>query len=133
MPSGIPVKKRVVVFDEFVQQSLKNNTVVQGQVVVHVNFLSEDWEYSGIRIWPTTYLIAHDSDHKSKILQVVNINWYPTYMQLKGPVTPFTLIFEGLPKSCTQFDLVEEIPQAGGFEYRNIKRNQSDVYHIELS
>lgn len=133
MSPEIPAKKRIVQFDESIKQSLQNFTAIHGQVVVHVNFISNDWQYSGIRIWPSTYLIALESDHKSKILNVVNINWYPTYMQLKGPVTPFTLIFEGLPKSCTQFDLVEEIPQAGGFEYLNIKRNQSDIYHIELS
>ena len=44
----------------------------------------------------------------------------------------FTLIFKGLPKQCTSFDLVELIPEEGGFEVRNIKRNNSDVYHVTI-
>jgi hypothetical protein len=75
MPQEIPAKKRIVQFDESIKQSLKNFTAIHGQVVVHVNFISNDWQYSGIRIWPSTYLIAHESDHKSKILNVVNFNY----------------------------------------------------------
>jgi hypothetical protein len=44
----------------------------------------------------------------------------------------FLLIFAALPKSCTQFDLVEDIPEEGGFLVRNIARNKSDVYRINL-
>jgi len=39
----------------------------------------------------------------------------------------FTLIFEGLDKPRKHFDLVEDIPEPGGFI---IKRNKSDVYDI---
>jgi hypothetical protein len=30
------------------------------------------------------------------------------------------------------FDLVEEIPQPGGFVIKNIRRNETDVYHIDI-
>lgn len=90
------------------------------------------WQDSMIRIWPTTYLVAHQIDHRSKILNAINITWYPVYMPLSGPVTQFTLIFEGLPKNCSSFDLIEETDQRDGFEYRNIQRNQSDVYSIVM-
>jgi len=49
-----------------------------------------------------------------------------------GKTFSFLLIFGSLPKSCRVFDLVEEIEQPGGFEVRNIARNESDVYHVEL-
>jgi hypothetical protein len=38
----------------------------------------------------------------------------------------------GLPKKCTVFDLIEEIPEPGGFYIPNIQRNNSDVYHLEI-
>ena len=44
----------------------------------------------------------------------------------------FTLIFTGLPKDCNYFDLFEKIPEPGGFLVKNIKRNNSDVYFIEI-
>lgn len=40
----------------------------------------------------------------------------------------FTLIFEELSKGCKNFDLIEMIPQSGGFEAFNISRNNMDVY-----
>ena len=51
----------------------------------------------------------------------------------EGSTLHFTLIFNGLPKACRSFDLVELIPQAGGFEYRKINRNKSDVYHLDFN
>ncbi|WLD24801.1 hypothetical protein NU10_05330 [Flavobacterium dauae] len=44
----------------------------------------------------------------------------------------FTLIFKGLSKSCESFDLVEIIPEEGGFEVLNINRNSSDVYYVTI-
>ena len=40
--------------------------------------------------------------------------------------------FSGLPRSCTSFDLIERIPEPGGFEVRNIGRNKTDVYEVEF-
>ena len=45
----------------------------------------------------------------------------------------FLLIFSGLPKSCKQFDLVEDIKEPGGFFVQGITRNETDVYHINIS
>jgi hypothetical protein len=57
----------------------------------------------------------------------------PVWTRIPDKATySFLLVFEGLPKSVKQFDLIEDIPQAGGFEVRNITRNDSDVYHIDL-
>jgi hypothetical protein len=44
----------------------------------------------------------------------------------------FTLIFSPLPKSCEFFDLLEDIPEAGGFFIQNINRKNSDVYHVNI-
>jgi hypothetical protein len=37
-----------------------------------------------------------------------------------------------LPKNCDSFDLIERIPEPGGFIYTNIKRNKTDVYHLVI-
>jgi hypothetical protein len=42
------------------------------------------------------------------------------------------LIFEGLPKTCNAFDLIEQISQPGGFAVSGIPRNEKDVYHVNL-
>jgi hypothetical protein len=44
----------------------------------------------------------------------------------------FLLIFEALPKGCNIFDLVEDIPQPGGFFVSDIMRNATDVYHVHI-
>jgi hypothetical protein len=44
----------------------------------------------------------------------------------------FLLIFSALPKACILFDLIEDIPQPGGFLVKGIKRNKTDVYRITL-
>lgn len=118
--------------DQAIRISLQHQKEIRGQVTVHVKYTTPLWQDSMIRIWPTTYLVAHQLDHRSKILNAINITWYPVYMPLTGPVTQFTLIFEGLPKNCNSFDLIEETDQQDGFEYRNIQRNQSDVYNIVM-
>ena len=101
-------------------------------VYVHCHFenTSEDML---IRIWQTTFLIDKDSATRSQLLHAENISFAPqwTIIPRKGDFT-FLLIFSGLPKSCLLFDLVEEIPQPGGFHVKSIKRNDTDVYHIDI-
>jgi hypothetical protein len=86
-----------------------------------------------IRIWSTTYLLDKGSTSRAKLLHVENISVAPVWTKIPdGQRYSFLLVFEGLPKSCSHFDLIEEIPQPGGFEVRNISRNEIDVYHIDL-
>lgn len=42
------------------------------------------------------------------------------------------MIFSQLPKTCEIFDVLEDIPESGGFEIRVIKRNKSDVYKVTI-
>lgn len=96
------------------------------QTIIHCN-CGEDYAY---RIWPSTYLIEKGTGKKAKLLTAFNISFAPewTINNKNG----FTLIFEGLSKECSSFDLKEIIPQDGGFEALNIKRNQTDVYRIKF-
>ena len=44
----------------------------------------------------------------------------------------FTLFFEPLPKSVQVFDLHEIIPEPRGWHFPAIRRNQEDVYWLDL-
>lgn len=86
-----------------------------------------------IRIWQSTFLIDKASGSRSKLVHVENISIAPVWTQIPNGVTySFLLIFNALPKSCQVFDLLEDIPQAGGFFVEGIQRNQTDVYHINI-
>ncbi|PRY84551.1 hypothetical protein [Mongoliibacter ruber] len=104
---------------------------VERQVIVHVS-ISTGHSWWQIRIWPSTFLIPREGGEKSKLLNADKIPFFPQWLHVFGPKHHFTLIFEGLPKDCEEFDLVEEIPQEGGFEVLGICRNQTDVYHVEI-
>ena len=106
-----------------------------GQVVVHVLFtVPVHISASYIRIWPTTYLYDQHSDHKSELVHAENITYYPEWSQCRGGGQYFfTLVFSGLPKDCTVFDLIEQCTnQAGAFEARSIARNNTDVYFLRM-
>ncbi|MBK6523182.1 MAG: hypothetical protein IPG08_13135 [Sphingobacteriaceae bacterium] len=75
-------------------------------------------------------LIEHGSTRQAKLVHAFNISLAPTWTLNDG--RGFTLIFEGLSKGCTAFDLREIIPQDGGFEVFNIQRNKSDVYSVNF-
>lgn len=101
-------------------------------VYVHCNFYNAHRNML-IRIWKTTYLIDRSSGSRSELLHAENITFAPIWTPIPDETTySFLLVFSALPKGCTVFDLVEDIPQPGGFFKSGITRNQTDVYHITL-
>jgi hypothetical protein len=125
-----PKKTQKIEVDKQILEKAKTETDAEKQVIVHCFFKSE---YGmSIRIWKSTYLRDKDSSHKSKLLASYNITEYPNWMAVYGDEAEFTLVFSALPKSCTTFDLFEDIPQGGGFYTGLISRNKSDVYSVEI-
>lgn len=87
-----------------------------------------------IRIWKSTFLIDAAAGARSALLHTENISLAPQWTLIPdNQVFRFLLVFEGLPRACRQFDLLEDIPQAGGFHVKSILRNESDVYHIDIA
>lgn len=110
-----------------------SSTLEDSFVYVHCYFRNK-WENMLIRIWKTTFLVDRFSAGRSQLIHAENISMAPIWTQIPdGGVYSFLLIFSGLPKSCKQFDLVEEISEPGGFFIQNISRNETDVYHIDVS
>ena len=102
-------------------------------VYVHCYFQNK-WQNMLIRIWKTTYLVDNSSGTRSRLVHAENITMAPAWTQIPdGREYSFLLIFSGLPASCKTFDLVEEISEPGGFFVRNISRNETDVYHIDVA
>jgi hypothetical protein len=121
--------------DAEILAGLKNQTEELGQVVLHFLYNAPLTSFMNIRIWPTTYLYDQHSSHRSDMVHVENIVLAPMWMPcLPGEKLYFTLVFSGLPKSCSVFDFIEECYVEGGaFEARGIHRNESDVYYLEMS
>lgn len=108
------------------KQEIKTLESEERQTIVHCT-CGEDYAY---RIWPTTFLIEHETHKQIKLITAFNISFAPQWTLNDG--RGFTLIFEGLSKECKSFDLKEIIPENDGFEALNIQRNKTDVYHVKF-
>lgn len=124
-----PVKNKPHVEEE-VTTSVKTQN--EAHVYVHCYFDSSS-DGMLIRIWKTTFLIDRASGSRSAIVHAENISYAPQWTMVPTKTTfSFLLIFSALPKDCTVFDLVEDIPQSGGFFVPGISRNPLDVYHVDI-
>lgn len=109
-----------------VEEKVETLVDAERQTIVHCT-CGDTYAY---RVWPSTYLIERGIGKRAKLITAYNISFAPQWTINDGK--GFTLIFEGLSKECAVFDLMEIIPQAGGFEVKGIVRNNSDVYTVNL-
>ena len=126
-----PVRARPSV-DMEVLASIHPELMDDSYVYVHCHFQNQ-WQDMLIRIWKTTFLIDRASSSRSQLIHAENITYAPQWTLIPDhqPFS-FLLIFSSLPKSCSLFDLVEQIAEPGGFFISNISRNEKDVYHVDL-
>ena len=104
----------------------------ESHVYVHCYFNNTGSEML-IRIWKTTFLVDRDSGSRSKLVHAENISYAPEWTLVPDKkLFRFLLIFDALPRTCASFDLIEDIPQAGGFHIEGIMRNKTDVYHVDI-
>ncbi len=127
------IEKPKVQIEEDLLNELLSLTKEEKQVIVHCLFDSRYMIGAKIRIWPTTYLFDRGSSGRSELVHAENISMAPQWTEVEnGSMAYFSLVFTGLPSSCTIFDLVEDIPQPGGFIVQGIRRNDQDVYFVML-
>jgi hypothetical protein len=127
-----PVKAKPEV-DMEVLLSIHPELMEDSFVYVHCHFQNRE-EGALIRIWKTTFLIDASTSTRSQLVHAENISIAPQWTMIPDRQRyTFLLIFSALPKACKQFDLKEEISQPGGFHIKNIPRNETDVYHVDLS
>jgi hypothetical protein len=114
-----PVKTKPEI-DIEVLTSISPDVLEDSFVYVHCYFDNLGEEML-IRIWRTTFLIDKSSGARSSLVHGENITFAPVWTVVPGNIMfHFLLIFSALPKSCTHFDLIEEISQPGGFFAQNI-------------
>ncbi len=129
MQTSIEIARPQVEIDDAIRELLQ----VQPEkcTIVHCKFAIDSG--SMYRIWPHTFLIE-DSGSRRGLIKAFNISLMPNwtlYFDATG-VVRFTLIFEGLSCNCSNFTLLEDIPESGGFYSEVIARNSSDVYEVTV-
>ncbi len=118
-------------FDDKLKDEILSQIQEEGMVIVHCIYNAEI--DGGIRIWNSTFLIDKATGERSNMHHAENITIAPEWTYVpEGKTYRFTLIFAPLPKSCEFFDLLEEIPQPGGFFIQNIRRNKHDIYNVVI-
>lgn len=126
----IPIVKPKVETD--VLTAIDSWTLEDQHVYVHC-YYKNDLPEMLIRVWRSTFLVDKVSGAKSELVHAEKISLAPQWTIIRGKITfSFLLIFSALPKDCKVFDLIEDIPQTGGFFVPNIKRNELDVYHVDI-
>jgi hypothetical protein len=126
----VPLTKPEV--DTEVLIAIDPHVLEDSYVYVHCHFNNTADEML-IRIWRTTYLVDRNSGSRSSLVHAENITYAPQWTLVPGNNKfSFLLIFSSLPKDCTHFDLLEDIPQSGGFFIPGIARNEKDVYHVNV-
>lgn len=118
--------------DTDVLTSIDPNSLTDSYIYVHCHYQNEYPEMF-IRVWRSTFLIDRTSASRSQLVHAENISYAPQWTFIPGKqLYTFLLIFSALPKDCKIFDLVEDIPQAGGFHVSGVARNEQDVYHVTI-
>lgn len=118
--------------DKKLVEELHAKAQEEQQIVVNCFIKIDYMLLPRIRIWPSTYLFSKDGKRLSRLVKSFNIGIYPTWSYIPRSGCTFTLIFESLPKDVSTFDLVEVIPEPGEFVIRDITRNNSDVYNLQI-
>ena len=97
----------------------------KGQVTIHMR---TRWG-GGVRIWSSIKLLCRTTGTEAKFIHAVGLSPFPTWTRVE-PGGKYTLLIEALPSNCRAFDIIEDIPQPGGFVVEDIVRNGKDVYRL---
>lgn len=127
--SSITIAKPQVEIDAAVKELVTQQR--EECTIVHCRYFTT--EPTGVRIWPTTFLVE-DSGKRCKLIKNFNISIMPewTWHFTENQFIRFTLVFESLGKECHFFHLLEDIPQPFGFYSKKIQKNNSGVYTAEV-
>ncbi len=112
-------------------ESIQDETLPEDPIVVHVRCAPDYAPY--VRIWRSTFLLDQASSVTSELLRFENISLYPHWYPIpEGCPHQFTLFFRQMPRRVRVFDLAEIIPEPRGWFFPGIRRNDADVYWLDL-
>ncbi len=126
---SVTIAKPLIEIDAQIKELIQHET--ERCTIVHCRLFTE--EPTGVRVWPTTFLIE-DNGRKVELIKAFNISLAPdwTHHFVYHDFIRFTLVFEGLSKPCVNFHLIEEITEPFAFYSKEISRNKLDVYFTEV-
>ena len=131
---SVEVIKKEIVIDKKTIEQLQQQSQEENQTVIHCTYVSKFYYVNGgwVNIHPTTFLVNEGT--RLPLLYTDNIPVAPKmhFFSKAGETKKFTLFFSGIPKNWETFDFVEETKNSTGFVVKNISRNESGVYQIQL-
>src|SRR6185436_3702646 len=127
--SSITIARPQVEIDNAIKELVAQQT--EECTIVHCRYFTV--EPTGVRIWPSTYLVE-DGGSRCKLIKNFNISIMPewTFHIIENEFIRFTLVFEALSRECRHFHLLEDIPQPFGFYSNKVRKNSSGVYTVEV-
>ena len=109
----------------------QDEVLSEDPIVVHIRCAPDYAPY--VRIWQSTFLLDQASSITSEMIRFENISLYPHWYPIPdGQPHQFTLYFRQMPRSVRVFDLAEIIPEPRGWFFPSIRRNDADVYWLDL-
>lgn len=123
--------------DDTIIESFKMQLNVESQTIIHCKIKAfKLFKFGGwVNISPNTYLIHRDSDERLKLLYAENIPYTPYRYFFRTPhdCLYFTLIFQRIPETWTNFCLYEETQLGDGFFVGEVPKNKSGIYRIRIN
>ena len=108
----------------------------EGQTFLYCRYVSKYMYANGgwVNIDESTYLENADTGDRLELTNAIGIPVGPHrhYFKKPGELKQFLLLFPKVPKFWKSFHLVERAG-AGSFRVRDIERNSSGIYHIQLT
>lgn len=127
--SHVTISRPQVEIDEALKELIAHQT--EECTIVHCRYFTN--EPTGVRIWPTTFLVE-EGGRRCKLIEIFNISIMPvwTFHFVENEFIRFTLVFEALSRDCQFFHLLEDISQPFGFYSKKVMKNSSGVYTVEI-
>lgn len=108
----------------------------EGQTLLHCRYVSKHKYANGgwMNIDEDTYLENADTGEKLELFQAIGVPLAPDkhYFKKAGELKQFVLLFPRVPRFWKSFHLIEQ-GGAGSFRVRDIPRNDTGVYQIQLA
>ena len=107
-----------------------------GQTMLYCRYISKTYYQNGgwVNIDEDTYLENAHTFERIDLTHAIGIPLSPRrhFFKNGGELKQFVLLFPPIPKFWKTFHLVERAG-AGSFRVRDIERNSSGIYHIQLT
>lgn len=114
-----------------ISSEVRQQQAEQGSTILHCRIKSAE----RLQICKSTYLRQNSGGIKS-LVHAEGIAVEPEWTVVSKSNYVFTLVFEGLDKECTSFEMVEDeplnTPYESNFYVKPTPRNSTDVYNVQI-